>query len=152
LSISNNNLEELRDRLRHIREKREISDRELNYFAMSNVEGVFTGTLDWITDEATNLERQIDSIRGFCKDNISASLLDEFMREISEIRREIDQRVTGVLSQRPSDDIMRDYPRYIDEMLRRIQILIPLLSNLYRMRARLDSACDSILQPSRNAI
>lgn len=137
--------EELREKLGHIRDKRKISDRLLNEIAMSNMDGVLNGTLNWINDEATNLESQIKAIEKFCANSISTELMVEFGKQIKDTRKEIDEKVTGVLNKNPDDAIMQNYPQYISEIFSRIQILIPLLSNLYRMRAQLDSACSTII-------
>lgn len=132
--------------MKTVKEKRSISDRDLNYIGITNLDGVYVGCLNWITDEAVNLEQDIKSLKGFCKDDVSAILLEEFERQIASVREGIDKGVTGTIGKNPADNIVQDYPKYIAEMFGRIQLLVPHLSTLSRMRSQLDAVCGNIMK------
>src|ERR1700730_816308 len=127
--------------MKAVKEMRTVIDQSLNYTGITSLDGVYDGCLNWINQESNQLEKDIKALRGFCKDDVSVILLEEFEHHVNDVRKAIDQGVTGVLNSNPATNGAQDYTSYIAEMFRRIQLLVPHLSTLNRMRTQLDAAC-----------
>jgi hypothetical protein len=122
--------------LRQNSRKRRLNDKMLSK-SREDLESTFESLNDWIHDDVVILDEEITLALDFCVDDASKIFLDEYLKDIKRVDSERQRIASGSLTDSPANDLSR-HPDYMSKISKKIQELIPLTSELYGIRGKLN--------------
>ena len=135
---------ELRERVTNLRQLLEKNDNILKDYARPEIESSYGTLKDTVNDTVEYLERYILYLEPHCRDAGTIRLLEADKRKLAETRRSVQRDLAALLSIEPTEFTMENFATFVVGVLRRIQFLIPMISQLQDLRDRLDNIYDPI--------
>jgi hypothetical protein len=143
----------LKERVEHLKAMLANDEKILKEYAHPNIEQCYSALKDTINNAVTNLERWIDLLEPECKhDETKSNILHQDRRKLAGVRDVVQKDLPALISIESIEFDVEQFGKYVNGVLRRIEMLTPELRQLQDIKLRIRLIYETIVPPDIEAV